>query len=263
MKFHVHLFQFKIWNIQFSRCSVCMFFRFLHHCFIHYSFKKMVSEVRTLNTLLTLSKCTKERRRQKYVKILQPLPRWRGLLTHWPSDTEKAKSCWLMIVGETKRAQPEGRQLIDTSGPCLVSKHPSPRQRFPVAVYTHLIPPAPVPPSPPSVPSSTGPLGRHAYQCFMRGWGEGTRDWERYRGRESAEGGLGSAARPKQQSESIKSVGLLLHWVVINRSWTLSPARRADRVNEGPKAAPYPPPSPLLPIPLSSLLSLFVAALFG
>lgn len=46
----------------------------------------------------------------------------------------------------------------------------------------------------------------------MRDGGEGTRDWEeKYRGRESIEGGLGSAVRPRQQSESIKSVGLLLH----------------------------------------------------
>lgn len=104
-------------------------------------------------------------------------------------------------------------------------------------------------------PSFMGPLGRHAYQCFMRDGGEGTRDWEEtYRGRESIEGGLGSAVRPRQQSESIKSVGLLLHWVVINRSWTLSPARRADRVNEGPRAAPHPPPS-YLPNSFSPLRS--------
>lgn len=44
-------------------------------------------------------------------------------------------------------------------------------------------------------------------------------------GRRGAErGGLASALRPGQQLESIKSVGLLLHWVVINRSQTLSPA---------------------------------------
>lgn len=55
---------------------------------------------------------------------------------------------------------------------------------------------------------------------------EGT-DWEeRWRSRKGTEVGMGSAVRPRQQTESIKSVGLLLHWVVINRSWTLSPARR-------------------------------------
>lgn len=45
----------------------------------------------------------------------------------------------------------------------------------------------------------------------MRDGGEGTRDWEKYRGRQGIEEGLGSAVRPRQQSESIKSVGLLLH----------------------------------------------------
>lgn len=98
--------------------------------------------------------------------------------------------------------------------------------------------------------------------------------YERWRGgneglgaRESMEGGLGSAVRPRQQSESIKSVGLLLHWVVINRSWTLSPARRADRVNEGPKAAPHPPPSShpnsLFPLPPLSLPPLSHLPSFG
>ena len=167
----------------------------------------------------------------------------------------------------TKARQRSGaRQLIDTSGPRLVSRHPSPRQLFPVAVYTHLMPRLPSLQS--SLHhSSMGPLGRHAYQCFMRDGGEGTRDWERYRARESMEGGLGSAVRPRQQSESIKSVGLLLHWVVINRSWTLSPARRADRVNEGPKAAPHPPPSShpnsLFPLPPLSLPPLSHLPSFG
>lgn len=57
-------------------------------------------------------------------------------------------------------------------------------------------------------PSFIGPQGRHAYQWFMRDGGEGMRDWEKYRG---IEGGLGSAVRPRQQLESIKSVGLPLH----------------------------------------------------
>lgn len=76
--------------------------------------------------------------------------------------------------------------------------------------YTHLMP-QPLSLQPFLHPSFMGPLGCHAYQWFMRDGGEGSRDWEKYRGRDSIEGGLGSAVRPRQQLESIKSAGLLLH----------------------------------------------------
>lgn len=148
-------------------------------------------------------------------------------------------SCWLISFGKTKNERAEAGASTP-QGRSLVSSHPSRRQLFPVAVCAHLRPNSHCS----QHPSFMGPLGHHAYQCFMSDGGEELRDWEeRYRGKESKEGGLGSAVRPGQQSESIKSVGLLLHWVVINRSWTLSPARRTDRVNEGQKAAPHLPPS--------------------
>lgn len=159
-----------------------------------------------------------------------------------PADQPEESKCKVVdssvLARQKARERSGGRQLIDTSGPRLVSRHPSPRQLFPVAVYTHLMPP------PPILPAASLLHGAPRPSCismlYERWRGGGTRDWERGRG--GMEGGLGSAVRPRQQSESIKSAGLLLHWVVINRSWTLSPARRADRVNEGPKAAPHPPP---------------------
>ena len=118
----------------------------------------------------------------------------------------------------------------------LVWRHPSPCQLFPVAVYTHLMPHLPVPPI---LPASLLRGAPSAVMHINALWGMEGRKRGIGRSTEAEkgiEGGLGSAVRPRQQSESIKSVGLLLHWVVINRSWTLSPARRADRVNEGPKS---------------------------
>lgn len=77
------------------------------------------------------------------------------------------------------------------------------------------------------IPPSWGPLAVMHIQCFMSKEREGT-DWEERWGsrKKSTEVGMGSAVRPRQQTESIKSAGLLLHSVVINRSRTLSPARR-------------------------------------
>lgn len=88
---------------------------------------------------------------QLFIKTPKPLPiivcdDYKPL-SHWPANMEQVWSCWLIIFsikwGQTKSEQEReqgGRQLVDTLGSCLLSKQPSPRQLFPVAVYTHLIP---------------------------------------------------------------------------------------------------------------------------
>lgn len=146
--------------------------------------------------------------------------------------------------------------LWNTLGPHLVSRHTSLHQLFPAAMYTHLTPSPTTPHLLKSslYPSYIGPLGCHAYQCIMSngGEGKGDRGGEAQKQRRSIQGGLGRAARLGQQSGSIPTVGLLLHWVVINRSWTLSPARRTERVNESPKNCA--PPTLLISSPVSHLL---------